>query len=147
MSGLAGTAVGLIRSSLWQAQGSDGAHGADSPLHGRRPKSAVWSAPHRRLTGYVIYISSRMRFEFDPEKDDANRVRHGVSLSFGARVFEDADYLLIPTFREEDSEDRYKVIGMVDGKFWTAVHVRHGDAVRFISVRRSNDGEEKQYLA
>jgi uncharacterized DUF497 family protein len=70
-----------------------------------------------------------MRFEFDPEKDDANRGKHGVSLSFGARVFEDADYLL------------------VDGKFWTSVHVRHGDPVRFISVRRSNDGEEKQYLA
>ena len=32
-----------------------------------------------------------MRFEFDPEKDDANRGKHGVSLSFGARVFEDAD--------------------------------------------------------
>jgi uncharacterized protein len=88
-----------------------------------------------------------MRFEFDPEKDDANRGKHGVSLSFGARVFQDADYLLIPTFREEDGEDRYKVIGMVDGTFWTAVHVRHGDTVRFISVRRSNDGEEKQYLA
>jgi uncharacterized protein len=58
-----------------------------------------------------------MRFEFDPEKDDANRGKHGVSLSFGARVFEDEDYLLIPTFREEDGEDRYKVIGMVDGKF------------------------------
>jgi uncharacterized DUF497 family protein len=69
------------------------------------------------------------------------------ALPFGARVFEDADYLLIPTFREEDGEDRYKVIGMVNGKFWTAVQVRHGDTVRFISVRRSNDGEEKQYLA
>ena len=41
-----------------------------------------------------------MRFEFDR---DANRGKHGVSLSFGARVFEDADYLLIPTFREEDA--------------------------------------------
>jgi hypothetical protein len=36
---------------------------------------------------------------------------------------------------------------MVDGKFWTAMHVRHCDMVRFISVSRSNDGEEKQYLA
>jgi len=87
-----------------------------------------------------------MRFEFDPEKDDANRRKHGC-LTFAARVFEDTDYLLIPTFREEDGEDRYKVIGMVDGKFWTAAHVRHGDTVRFISVRRSNDGEEKQYRA
>ncbi len=52
-----------------------------------------------------------MRFEFDPEKDDANRGKHGVSLSFGARLFEDADCHLIPTSREEDGEDRYKVIG------------------------------------
>ena len=96
---------------------------------------------------YVIYIPSRKRFEFDFEKDDANRGKHGVSLSFGTRVFEGADYPLIPTFREEDGKDRYKVIGVVDGKFWTAVHVRHGNTVRFISVRRSNDGEEKQYLA
>ena len=88
-----------------------------------------------------------MRFEFDPEKDDANRSKHGVSLAFGARVLEDVDYLLVQTFREEDGEDRYKVIGMVDGKLWTAVHVRRGDMVRFISVRRSNDGEEKQYRA
>jgi uncharacterized protein len=86
-----------------------------------------------------------MRFEFDPKKDDVNRGKHGVSLSFGARV-RGRRLPLIPTFREEDGEDRYKVIE-VDGKFWTAVHVRHGDAVRFISVRRSNDGEEKQYLA
>ena len=50
-------------------------------------------------------------------------------------------------FREEDGKDRYKVIGVVDGKFWTAVHVRHGNTVRFISVRIRNDGEEKQYLA
>jgi len=61
--------------------------------------------------------------------------------------FEDVDYLLVQTFREEDGEDRYKVIGMVDGKLWTAVHMRRGDMVRFISVRRSNDGEEKQYRA
>ena len=88
-----------------------------------------------------------MRFEFDPEKDDTNRSKHGVSLAFGARVLEDVDYLLVQTFREEDGEDRYKVIGMVDGKLWTAVHMRRGDMVRFISVRRSNDGEEKQYRA
>jgi len=50
-----------------------------------------------------------MRFEFDPEKDDTNRSKHGVSLAFGARVLEDVDYLLV-------GEDRYEVIGMVDGK-------------------------------
>ena len=99
----------------------------------------------------LLPSSEARRRPREPLRREALAVRShalaGVSLSFGARVFEDADYLLIPTFREEDGEDRYKVIGMVDGKFWTAVHVRHGDTVRFISVRRSNDGEEKQYLA
>jgi len=52
-----------------------------------------------------------MRFGFDPGKDAANRRKHGVPLSFGARIFDDANYLLIPTFREQDGEDRYKVVG------------------------------------
>jgi uncharacterized DUF497 family protein len=99
-------------------------------LHGRRPKSTVRS--NRRLT--------------TPRKTTpiaASIVCHHPL----ARVFEDANCLLIPTFREEDSEDRCKVIWTVDRKFWTAVHVRHGDTMRFISVRGSTDGEEKQYLA
>lgn len=88
-----------------------------------------------------------MLFEFDPDKDAVNRLKHGVSLSFGARIFDDADYLLIPTFRREDGEDRYKVVGEIDGKLWTAVHLIRDGVVRFISVRRSNDGGEKQYRA
>ncbi|MBV8438870.1 MAG: BrnT family toxin [Silvibacterium sp.] len=88
-----------------------------------------------------------MRFEFDPDKDAVNRLKHGVSLSFGSRVFDDADFLLIPTFRAKDGENRYKAIGEVEGKLWTAVHILRADVVRFISVRRSNDGEEKQYRA
>jgi len=88
-----------------------------------------------------------MRFGFDPGKDAANRRKHGVPLSFGARIFDDANYLLIPTFREQDGEDRYKVVGAVDGALWTAIHIIRDGVVRFISVRRSNDGEEKQYRA
>ena len=75
------------------------------------------------------------------------RGKHGVSPLLWRARLRGRRLPADPTFREEDGEDRYKVIGMVDGKFWTAVHVRHGDTVRFISVRRSNDGEEKQYLA
>jgi uncharacterized DUF497 family protein len=39
------------------------------------------------------------------------------------------------------------VVGEVEGKIWTAVHVRSEGIVRLISVRRSNDGEERQYRA
>ena len=60
-------------------------------------------------------------------------------------MFGDPEHLVLGSIREIDGEDRYKVIGIVDEKLYTAVHVRRGDAVRFISVRRSNDGEARLY--
>ncbi len=86
-----------------------------------------------------------MEIAFDPDKDRVNQERHGLSLDFGARIFEDLDHLIVPTIREGDEEERYKAIGLVAGKLYTAVHVWRGEAVRFISVRRSNDHEERAY--
>jgi len=86
-----------------------------------------------------------MDIEFDTDKDDANREKHGVSLAFGALVFSDPAYIVIPSIRPVDGEDRYKAVGIVEGKFWTAVHVYRGEAIRFLSVRRSNAGEERNY--
>ena len=86
-----------------------------------------------------------MAFEYDEAKESANLERHGLSLAFGARIFEDAEHLTVPTIREADEEERYKLIGEVEGKLYTAVHVWRGDRVRFISVRRSNASEERAY--
>lgn len=86
-----------------------------------------------------------MDIEFDAAKDALNNQKHGVSLAFGAMVFDDANHLLVSSLRPIDGEERFKVIGMVDGRLWTAVHVYRGDRVRFISVRKSNDGEQKTY--
>ena len=84
-----------------------------------------------------------MRIEFDSAKDEINR--HGLSLAFGARVLDDPDLLVLPTIRDEDGEERYKAIGLVEGKTYTAVHVWREETVRFLSVRRSNRGEEEAY--
>lgn len=84
---------------------------------------------------------------FDPAKDAANRERHQLSLAFGDRIFEDDDHLIIPSIREIDGEERFKVVGIVEGKLFTGVFVRRGDLPRFISVRRSNTGEERAYHA
>lgn len=86
-----------------------------------------------------------MIVDFDPAKDAANRARHGVPLAFGARVFEDPRLMIRTTLRFGDEEERFKAVGMVDGKLWTAVHVWRGAIVRMISVRRSNDGEQRSY--
>ena len=86
-----------------------------------------------------------MKVEFDAAKDKANQAKHGLSLAFGARVFGDPDLLILPAIRLEDEEERYKAVGKVDGRLYTAVHVWRDETVRFISVRRSNDSEEKAY--
>ncbi len=86
-----------------------------------------------------------MRTEYDPIKDATNRAQHGLSLAFGARLFDDPSHLVLPSFRLEDGEDRWKIIGLVDGRLYSAVHVWRGEVIRFISVRRSNAGEERDY--
>ena len=82
---------------------------------------------------------------FDPAKDDANRKKHKLSLAFGDRISEDRNHLIVPSIREIDGEERFKMIGIVDGKLFTGVFVWRDDAPRFISVRRSNDREESAY--
>jgi uncharacterized DUF497 family protein len=86
-----------------------------------------------------------MEFAFDPAKDEANRFKHGLRLSFGNRVFDDPYHRVLPSFREEDREDRYKAGGLVEGKLHTAVYVVRESAFRPISVRRSNAGEQRDY--
>ena len=86
-----------------------------------------------------------MIVEFDPEKDETNRIKHGVPLLFGIQVFEDENHMILASFRPVDGEDRFKVVGLVADRLWTAIYVERGDAIRLISVRRSNDGEQGNY--
>ncbi|CAM4405755.1 BrnT family toxin [Palleronia rufa] len=86
-----------------------------------------------------------MSDRFDPAKDAINRDRHGLPLLFGDAVMADPDHLVVPTIRPEDGEERFKAVGLVYGKLYAAVFVWRGDLPRFISVRRSNPGEEKRY--
>jgi uncharacterized DUF497 family protein len=73
--------------------------------------------------------------------------RHNVPLVFGDRIFEDDNHLIIPSIREIDGEERFKEVGIVEEKLFTGVFVRRGELPRFISVRRSNKGEEQAYHA
>lgn len=86
-----------------------------------------------------------MEFEFDPAKDEANRFKHGLRLQFGLEVFADREHVFAESFRAVDGEDRYKAIGLIEGKLYTVIHVWRDDSVRLISVRRSNSGEQAYY--
>lgn len=85
------------------------------------------------------------RDRFDPAKDAANREKHKLPLAFGDRIFGDDNHLIIPSIREIDGERRFKVVGMVGERLFTGVFVWRDSLPRFISVRRSNEGEERAY--
>lgn len=82
---------------------------------------------------------------FDFEKDAANRFKHKLSLAFGDSIFRDPRHEVISSIRPIDGEERFKVVGMVDGKLYTAVFVWRHDLPRYISVRRSNESEARRY--
>ena len=84
---------------------------------------------------------------FDPDKDAINRQKHKVSLGLGDQIFADQGHLILPSIRPEDGEERFKVIGLVDNSLYTGVFVWREGLPRYISVRRSNKGEERSYRA
>lgn len=84
-----------------------------------------------------------MKFEFDPDKSAANRIKHGIDFNEVQALWDDSDLLEIPA-RTID-EPRNVVIGKIEGKHWSGVITYRGDAIRIISARRSRPEEVALY--
>ena len=97
-----------------------------------------------QTTGYSRILPA-LPPDFDPAKDEANRQIHGLPLAFVQRIFNDPAHVILPATREVDGEERFKAIGTVDDRIYTAVHTMRSHRPRFISVRRSNRSEERRY--
>lgn len=82
-------------------------------------------------------------FEFDEAKSQANLAKHGIHFVDAQLLWLDPALLEIPA-RTED-EPRYLVIGLINGKHWSAVITYRGAAIRLISVRRSRTEEVALY--
>jgi len=72
-------------------------------------------------------------FEFDATKSESNRTKHGIDFVEAQDLWNDLMLLAIPA--KTDDEQRYLVIGSIDGKHWSAVITYRGANVRLISVR------------
>ena len=93
-----------------------------------------------------------MRFEWDPEKDAANQIKHGsIAFSSAALVFNDPCVM----FRKDrviDSEQRWHAIGAAEKALLLVVHVyreenENGEEIiRIISARQANQRERRIYI-
>jgi uncharacterized DUF497 family protein len=82
-------------------------------------------------------------FEFDAEKSDSNREKHGIDFVEAQGLWNDPMLLEIPAKTED--EPRFLVIGQIEGKHWSAVITYRGSHVRLISVRRARTEEVAFY--
>jgi uncharacterized protein len=84
-----------------------------------------------------------MEFEFDSQKSEGNKKKHGVDFSEAQALWDDPDVIEIPV-RTSD-EPRFLVIGKVLGRHWSAVITYRSGKIRIISVRRSRKEEVDIY--
>lgn len=82
-------------------------------------------------------------FEFDESKSQANLSKHGINFIDAQLLWNDPMLLEIPAKTED--EPRFLVIGLIDGKHWSAIFTYRGKNIRFISVRRSRTEEVTLY--
>jgi uncharacterized DUF497 family protein len=89
-----------------------------------------------------------LRFEWDPRKSRANRLKHGVTFEEAETVFLDDRALLIDDPDHSDSEDRFVLLGLSAAlRALVVCHCyRHGgDVIRIISARKADPSERALY--
>ena len=85
-----------------------------------------------------------MRYEYDPEKSQLNKIKHGIDFEEAQKLWADEQHIVIESAYKE--EPRSLVIGRIDGVCWVAVVTYRFEAVRIISCRRARGKEEALYV-
>lgn len=92
-----------------------------------------------------------MEFSWDERKDVANRIKHGLSFSAAARVFDDPNAVSYVE-RVVEVEERWHTIGLAGGLMIVLVAhtVEDNDEqeeIRIISAREANRREKTLYFS
>lgn len=84
-------------------------------------------------------------FEWDDTKAATNFVDHGVSFERACLVFSDPFAVGEIDDREDYGEERFTVVGMVEGVLIFVAYTERGTRLRIISARRAVKHEQDDY--
>ena len=95
---------------------------------------------------YSVY-TEYLHYEWDPVKDERNRIKHGVSFEEAASVFFDEEALMIPDPDHSQQEERFLLLGYSEyAKLLVVCHCyRESNVIRIISARKANKRESNTY--
>ncbi len=82
--------------------------------------------------------------EWDDEKNVINKRKHGISFETAALVFADEERIEYFDKLHSTDEDRYVVLGCVQGILYV-VYTMRGETARLISARMANSVERRIY--
>lgn len=83
-------------------------------------------------------------FEWDEDKNQINKEKHGIDFNIAIHVFEDADRIEIYDIEHSIEEDRYNTIGLVHDVLFV-VYTERKDRLRIISARLATAAERRLY--
>ena len=84
-------------------------------------------------------------FEWDDAKAAENYARHGISFDAAKGVFEDPFAIEQLDDREDYGEERFSIIGMVEGHVLYVAYTMRNDKIRIISARGAESYEKRRY--
>ena len=93
-------------------------------------------------------IMGYLTFEWDEEKNEKNKKKHGLSFETAREVFYDSEAVLFDDPDHSEDEERFLIIGMVkSSKICIVSHCyRQNDTViRIISAREATKKERRYY--
>ncbi|MFM7120206.1 MAG: BrnT family toxin [Gammaproteobacteria bacterium] len=86
-----------------------------------------------------------MNLEWDDDKSNRCLENRGFDFAYAALVFLDPDRVVFEDNRFEYGEDRYIMVGRVEGRLFVIAYTPRGDSIRIISARKANAREIKRY--
>jgi uncharacterized DUF497 family protein len=87
-----------------------------------------------------------LTFEWNKSKAKDNLAKHGVSFELAKRVFDDPFAVEVLDDGQDYDEERFVIIGMVEGRILYVVYAERKDVIRLISARSATRHEQESYL-
>ena len=86
-----------------------------------------------------------MEFEWDGAKSDACLTHRGFDFAYVLRAFLDEDRIVGRDRRWDYGEDRYRLLGAIEGRVFVVIYTMRGSAMRIISARKANRREVREH--
>lgn len=85
-----------------------------------------------------------MDFEWDPEKDEINKEKHGVSFSLAQHAFSDSRRVVAwDRVHSTETEKRYFCFGKIDGRVLTVRFTYRNGKIRIFGAGFWREGKAK----